>query len=125
VIETVPEPVLHPRAPGGAETASPVSGISAGARSAGAEPFRRPATIATNPKKLIATPAGDNRWARTAPASISSPTISTTVASSLRVVEGGDGAVSVVAVVAVERDLPRVVLPCGTLNHFTADAGLH
>jgi Diacylglycerol kinase catalytic domain len=26
--------------------------------------------------------------------------------------------------VAVERDLPLVVLPCGTLNHFAADAGL-
>jgi diacylglycerol kinase family enzyme len=40
------------------------------------------------------------------------------------VVAGGDGTVSAVAAVAVERDLPLVVLPCGTLNHFAADAGL-
>jgi diacylglycerol kinase family enzyme len=42
----------------------------------------------------------------------------------LLVVAGGDGTVSAVAAVAVERDLPLVVLPCGTLNHFAADAGL-
>lgn len=40
------------------------------------------------------------------------------------VVAGGDGTVSAVAAVAVDRDLPLVVLPCGTLNHFAADAGL-
>jgi len=40
------------------------------------------------------------------------------------VVAGGDGTVSAVAAVAVERDLPLVVLPCGTLNHFAVDAGL-
>ena len=39
-------------------------------------------------------------------------------------VAGGNGTVSAVAAVAVERDLPLVVLPCGTLNHFAVDAGL-
>jgi diacylglycerol kinase family enzyme len=37
------------------------------------------------------------------------------------VVAGGDGSV---AGVAVERDLPLVVVPTGTLNHFARDLGL-
>ena len=39
-------------------------------------------------------------------------------------VAGGDGTVAAVAGVAVARDLPLLVLPCGTRNHFAADAGL-
>ena len=37
---------------------------------------------------------------------------------------GGDGSVAAVAGVAVERDLPLVVVPTGTLNHFARDLGL-
>src|SRR5215210_5741214 len=40
------------------------------------------------------------------------------------VVAGGDGTVAAVAGVAVERDLPLVVVPTGTLNHFARDLGL-
>jgi len=40
------------------------------------------------------------------------------------VVAGGDGTVAAVAGVAVERDLPLVVAPTGTLNHFARDLGL-
>jgi len=36
---------------------------------------------------------------------------------------GGDGTVSAVAGVAVDRGLPLVVAPSGTRNHFAADAG--
>ncbi len=36
---------------------------------------------------------------------------------------GGDGTVSAVAAVAVELDLPLVVVPCGTRNHFALDCG--
>jgi diacylglycerol kinase family enzyme len=36
---------------------------------------------------------------------------------------GGDGTVSAVAGGAVDRGLPLVVAPCGTRNHFAADAG--
>ena len=39
-------------------------------------------------------------------------------------VAGGDGSVAAVAGVAVERDLPFVVVPTGTLNHFARDLGL-
>src|SRR3712207_4263084 len=39
-------------------------------------------------------------------------------------VAGGDGSVTAVAAVAVERDLPLVVVPTGTLNHFARDLGL-
>jgi len=39
-------------------------------------------------------------------------------------VAGGDGSVASVAGVAVERELPVVVLPTGTLNHFARDLGL-
>jgi diacylglycerol kinase family enzyme len=39
-------------------------------------------------------------------------------------VAGGDGTVAVVAGVAVERNLPLVVVPTGTLNHFARDLGL-
>ncbi|MDQ4126817.1 MAG: diacylglycerol kinase [Actinomycetota bacterium] len=39
-------------------------------------------------------------------------------------VAGGDGTVAAVAGVAVERDLPLVVVPTGTLNHFARDLGL-
>ncbi len=39
-------------------------------------------------------------------------------------VAGGDGTVAAVAGVAVEHDLPLVVVPTGTLNHFARDLGL-
>jgi diacylglycerol kinase family enzyme len=39
-------------------------------------------------------------------------------------VAGGDGTVAAVAAVAVERNLPLVVVPTGTLNHFARDLGL-
>ncbi len=39
-------------------------------------------------------------------------------------VAGGDGSVAAVTAVAVERDLPLVVVPTGTLNHFARDLGL-
>jgi diacylglycerol kinase family enzyme len=39
-------------------------------------------------------------------------------------VAGGDGSVAAVAGVAVERNLPLVVVPTGTLNHFARDIGL-
>ena len=38
-------------------------------------------------------------------------------------VAGGDGSVAAVAGVAVECDLPLVVVPTGTLNHFARDLG--
>jgi len=37
---------------------------------------------------------------------------------------GGDGSLGVVARVAMQRDLPFLCLPAGTLNHFARDAGL-
>ena len=37
---------------------------------------------------------------------------------------GGDGSVASVAAIAVERDLPFVVVPYGTRNHFARDLGL-
>jgi undecaprenyl-diphosphatase len=37
---------------------------------------------------------------------------------------GGDGTVAAVAEVAAERDLPFVVIPAGTLNHFARDIGV-
>jgi diacylglycerol kinase family enzyme len=39
-------------------------------------------------------------------------------------VAGGDGSVAAVAGVAVQRNLPLVVVPTGTLNHFARDLGL-
>ena len=39
-------------------------------------------------------------------------------------VAGGDGSVAAVGGVAVERGLPLVVVPTGTLNHFARDLGL-
>jgi len=39
-------------------------------------------------------------------------------------VAGGDGSQAVVASVAIERGLPMVVVPAGTLNHFARDLGL-
>ena len=39
-------------------------------------------------------------------------------------VAGGDGSVAAVGRVAVERGLPLVVVPTGTLNHFARDLGL-
>ena len=39
-------------------------------------------------------------------------------------VAGGDGSVAAVASVAVERELPLMVVPVGTLNHFARDLGL-
>ncbi len=39
-------------------------------------------------------------------------------------IAGGDGSVAAVAGVAVERGLPLVVVPTGTLNHFARDLGL-
>ena len=38
-------------------------------------------------------------------------------------VAGGDGSVAAVAAVAVQRNLPLVVVPTGTLNHFARDLG--
>lgn len=35
----------------------------------------------------------------------------------------GDGTVSAIAAVAVEHDIPLVVVPCGTRNHFAKDCG--
>jgi undecaprenyl-diphosphatase len=37
---------------------------------------------------------------------------------------GGDGSVNAAARVALERDLPLLAVPAGTLNHFTRDLGL-
>lgn len=37
---------------------------------------------------------------------------------------GGDGTVGTAAAIAVERSLPLLVLPGGTLNHFARDAGI-
>jgi diacylglycerol kinase family enzyme len=37
---------------------------------------------------------------------------------------GGDGTVSAVAATAVEHDLPLIVVPCGTRNHFAKDCGI-
>jgi diacylglycerol kinase family enzyme len=37
---------------------------------------------------------------------------------------GGDGSLALVATVAIERDLPLVVVPFGTRNHFARDVGL-
>jgi diacylglycerol kinase family enzyme len=39
-------------------------------------------------------------------------------------VAGGDGTVSSVAAIAVERELPFAVVPFGTRNHFARDVGL-
>ena len=39
-------------------------------------------------------------------------------------VAGGDGSLGAVAAVALERDLPLVVVPFGTRNHFARDLGL-
>jgi diacylglycerol kinase family enzyme len=39
-------------------------------------------------------------------------------------VAGGDGSAAAVAGVAVERELPLVIVPMGTLNHFARDLGL-
>jgi diacylglycerol kinase family enzyme len=39
-------------------------------------------------------------------------------------IAGGDGSVAAVAGVAAERDLPLVVVPMGTLNHFARDLRL-
>ncbi|WP_090006052.1 bifunctional phosphatase PAP2/diacylglycerol kinase family protein [Lentzea albidocapillata] len=39
-------------------------------------------------------------------------------------VAGGDGTVAAVAAVAAERDLPLVLIPSGTLNHFARDVGI-
>lgn len=39
-------------------------------------------------------------------------------------VAGGDGTVAAVAAIAVERDLPLVLIPSGTLNHFARDVGI-
>jgi diacylglycerol kinase family enzyme len=37
---------------------------------------------------------------------------------------GGDGSLAAVAAVAIERDVPFVVIPFGTRNHFARDLGL-
>jgi diacylglycerol kinase family enzyme/membrane-associated phospholipid phosphatase len=39
-------------------------------------------------------------------------------------VAGGDGSVAAAAAVAAQRELPLVVLPTGTLNHFARDTGV-
>jgi diacylglycerol kinase family enzyme/membrane-associated phospholipid phosphatase len=40
-------------------------------------------------------------------------------------VAGGDGTVNLAARLAADRDLPLLVVPAGTLNHFAQDLGLH
>ncbi|MEV6769409.1 phosphatase PAP2 family protein [Nocardia sp. NPDC051030] len=40
-------------------------------------------------------------------------------------VAGGDGTVAAVAAVALRHDLPLVVIPTGTLNHFARDLGVY
>lgn len=40
-------------------------------------------------------------------------------------VSGGDGSISAAAELAADQDLPLVVLPTGTFNHFARDAGAH
>ncbi|GAB2531958.1 bifunctional phosphatase PAP2/diacylglycerol kinase family protein [Nocardia heshunensis] len=40
-------------------------------------------------------------------------------------VAGGDGTVAAAAAVALHHDLPLVVIPCGTLNHFARDLGVY
>lgn len=50
--------------------------------------------------------------------------LATDASADVLAVAGGDGTVAAVAGVAVARDLPLLVLPCGTRNHFAADAGL-
>lgn len=40
-------------------------------------------------------------------------------------VAGGDGSVAAVATVAARRNLPMVVVPTGTLNHFARDVGVY
>lgn len=40
-------------------------------------------------------------------------------------VAGGDGTVAAVAAVALRRELPLVVIPTGTLNHFARDLGVY
>src|SRR5215217_336596 len=39
-------------------------------------------------------------------------------------IAGGDGSVAAVAGVAMEHEVPLVVVPVGTLNHFARDLGL-
>ncbi|WNV88637.1 phosphatase PAP2 family protein [Umezawaea sp. Da 62-37] len=39
-------------------------------------------------------------------------------------VAGGDGTVAAVAAIAAEHDLPMVLVPAGTLNHFARDVGV-
>jgi undecaprenyl-diphosphatase len=39
-------------------------------------------------------------------------------------VAGGDGTVATVVTIAVQRDLPLVLVPAGTLNHFARDVGV-
>ena len=39
-------------------------------------------------------------------------------------IAGGDGSVNAAATLALERDLPLLVVPAGTLNHFARDIGL-
>jgi diacylglycerol kinase family enzyme len=58
----------------------------------------------------VGTDAGPGKIAASAPADV-------------LIAAGGDGTVSAVAGVAVDRGLPLVVAPCGTRNHFAADAG--
>ncbi|MBB5911908.1 undecaprenyl-diphosphatase [Nocardia transvalensis] len=40
-------------------------------------------------------------------------------------VAGGDGTVAAIATVALDQDLPLVVIPTGTLNHFARDVGVY
>ena len=40
-------------------------------------------------------------------------------------VAGGDGTVAAAAAVAGRRELPLVVVPTGTLNHFARDVGVY
>lgn len=39
-------------------------------------------------------------------------------------IAGGDGSVNAAAAVALERDMPLLVVPAGTLNHFARDLGM-
>ena len=50
--------------------------------------------------------------------------VAAAAAADVLAVAGGDGSLAAVASVALERDVPFVCVPFGTLNHFARDVGL-